>query len=376
MKASRISAMKNSRARSSRKSSSPTMVQVAEAAGVSIFTVSAVLNGSAVVSDELRRRVEEAIQKTGYKRNILARGLKTGETRTVGLTVGDINNPFYTGVVSVIQQALHRAGYAVMLCCSDRDAILQAEQIELLRNRMVDGLIISPFGDDDQLRSILKDTNIPVVLIDRILEGVDCDSVVLDNRAAVMEATRYVLGLGHRRIGFISGTLESFTGRERLEGYYAALDEAGIAREDSLVQLGDFREEGAYDAAIQLLTSADPPTALFSSNNLMMIGTVRALRDLGLNCPEDVSVTGIDDFPWADLFRPHLTTVAQPLRAIGEQAANLLLKRLTGKTDEPARHIVLKGSLVVRGSCRARVGADTSAAGPGRGPVSGDPPPS
>ena len=299
------------------------------------------------MSDELRRRVEEAIRKTGYRRNILARGLKTGESRTVGLTVGDINNPFYTGVVSVIQQALHRAGYAVMLCCSDRDAILQAEQIELLGNRMVDGLIISPFGDDDQLRRILRDTNIPVVLIDRILEGLECDSVVLDNRAAVMEATRYLLGLGHRRIGFISGTLETFTGRERLEGYYAALDEAGIAREETRVQLGDFREEGAYDAAIQLLTSSDPPTALFSSNNVMMIGAVRALRDLGLNCPEDVSVTGIDDFPWADLFRPHLTTVAQPLRAIGEQAANLLLKRLTGKTDEPPRHIVLKGSLVV-----------------------------
>jgi LacI family transcriptional regulator len=331
------------------------MVQVAGAAGVSIFTVSAVLNGSAVVSDELRRRVEEAIQKTGYKRNILARGLKTGETRTVGLTVGDINNPFYTGVVSVIQQALHRAGYAVMLCCSDRDAILQAEQIELLKNRMIDGLIISPFGDDDQLRGILEDTNIPVVLIDRILDGLDSDSVVLDNRAAVMEATRYLLGLGHRRIGFISGTIESYTGRERLESYYAALEEAGIAREETLVQLGDFREEGAYDAAIQLLTTSDPPTALFSSNNVMMIGAVRALRDLGLKCPEDVSVTGIDDFPWADLFRPHLTTVAQPLRAIGEQAANLLLRRLTGKADEPTRHIMLKGSLIVRGSCRALV---------------------
>lgn len=328
------------------------MVQVAEAANVSIFTVSAVLNDSATVSDALRGRVEQAVRETGYKRNILARGLKTGITRTIGLTVGDITNPFYTDVVAVIQQVLHRAGYAVMLCCNDRDVMLQAEQIQLLKDRMVDGLIISPTGDDESLRTILRESSIPVVLIDRILEGIDCDSVVLDNRAAVMEATRYLIGLGHRRIGFISGDLDSFTGRERLAGYYAALDEAGIARADALTQLGNYREGSAYNAAIQLLTSQYPPTAIFSSNNLMVIGVMRALRDLGLGCPEDISVTGIDDFPWADVFRPQLTTVAQPVRVIGEQAANLLLHRLTDKSVTPARHIVLKGRLVVRESCR------------------------
>lgn len=329
------------------------MNEVAAAAQVSIFTVSAVVNGTATVSDALRGRVLKAIEETGYKRNALARSLKTGETRTIGLTVGDITNPFYTDVVSVIQQVLHRAGYAVMLCCNDRDIMLQADHIELLKSRMVDGLIISPTGDDETLRAILADTEIPIVLIDRILEGFDCDSVVLDNRAAVMEATRYLVGLGHRRIGFISGKLDSFTGRERLAGYYAALDEAGIGREEDLAQLGNYREESAYDSAIQLLTSSNPPTAIFSSNNLMVIGVMRALRDLGLRCPEDVSVTGIDDFPWADVFRPQLTTVAQPVRIIGEQAAGLLLKRLADDTDTAARHIVLKGRLIVRESCRA-----------------------
>jgi len=329
------------------------MNDVAAVAEVSIFTVSAVVNGTATVSDELRRRVLAAIEETGYKRNALARSLKTGETRTIGLTVGDITNPFYTEVVSVIQQVLHRSGYAVMLCCNDRDVHLQAEQIELLKDRMVDGLIIAPTGDDETLRGILADTEIPVVLIDRIMEGVDCDSVVLDNRAAVMDATRYLVGLGHRRIGFISGKLDSFTGRERLAGYFAALDEAGIAREDGLAQLGNYREESAYSAAIHLLSGRNPPTAIFSSNNLMVIGVMRALRDLGLRCPEDVSVTGIDDFPWADVFHPQLTTVAQPVRTIGEQSANLLLQRLSADAEAAPRHIVLKGRLVVRESCRA-----------------------
>ena len=327
------------------------MNDVAAAADVSIFTVSAVLNGTATVSDELRARVTAAIKQTGYKRNILARGLKTGVTRTIGLTVGDINNPFYTEVVSVIQQVLHRAGYAVMLCCNDRDVELQAEQIELLKNRMVDGLIISPTGDDETLRGILSDTTLPIVLIDRIMDGFDCDSVVLDNRAAVMEATRYLLALGHRRIGFISGKLDSYTGRERLAGYFAALDDAGIEREPNLARLGNYREENAYAAAIELLTGPKPPTAIFSSNNLMVIGVMRALRDLGLKCPDNVSVTGIDDFPWADVFHPQLTTVAQPVRVIGEQAANLLLRRLTDGAEEPPRHIVLKGRMIIRESC-------------------------
>ena len=161
------------------------MVQVAEAANVSIFTVSAVVNGTATVSDELRDRTEQAIRQIGYKRNGIARSLKTGKTKTVGLSVGDITNPFYTDVVSIIQRVLHKAGYAVMLCCNDRSVTLQEEQIALMRDRMVDGLIISPTGNDEELRKVVAETDVPVVLIDRVLEGVDCDLVVLDNSAAV-----------------------------------------------------------------------------------------------------------------------------------------------------------------------------------------------
>lgn len=346
----------NRRARKPRKAG-PTMVAVAEAAKVSIFTVSAVLNGTSVVSDELRERVERAIEKTGYKRNAVARSLKTGRTQTVGVVIGDITNPFYTDVVAAVQQVLYSAGYGVMLCCNDRNVTLQRDHIAVLHDRMVDGLIISPTGDDEHLRNALEQTHLPVVLIDRILEGLECDAVIIDNRTAVIGAMRYLLSLGHRRIGFVAGMFESFTGRERLAGYHAALGENGVDYEPDLVQLGNFRIDDAYNATLRLMTLPNPPTAIFSSNNLMIIGVMKALGHLGLSCPDDVSVAGLDDFPWTDAFRPQLTTVAQPTRAIGEQAANLLLERLDGRATGKGRRVVLNGELKIRESCRRAVQA-------------------
>ncbi|MDX0712058.1 LacI family DNA-binding transcriptional regulator [Sinorhizobium medicae] len=338
--------------RSSRKSSAPTMLDVAKVAGVSVATVSAVINSSAPVSPELRSRIEQAIGQIGYKRNAIARSLKLGTTRTVGLMVADITNPFFTDVVAVIQEVLHRAGYAVMLCCSDEDVILQHEQIALLIDRSVDGLIIAPAGDDETLKRMIAAASLPTVLIDRLCDGIDTDAVVLDNRRAVQDATRYMLGLGHRRIGYISGALDTSTGRERLSGYRAALEAAGLPFEESLIRIGNFREKDAYTAAIQLLTSPERPTGIFSANNLMVIGVMKAIRDIGLRCPDDVSVASFDDFPWADVFQPHLTTIAQPVQAIGEQAAQLVLDRLSGASPETPRRLVLQGRLVIRDSCR------------------------
>jgi LacI family transcriptional regulator len=330
----------------------PTMAVVAEAADVSIFTVSAVINRTAFVSEELTKRVEEAIRTTGYKPNAVARSLKTGTTKTIGIAVGDITNPFYTDVVAVAQQVLQRNGYAMMLCCSDRSDVQQEDHIALLRDRMVDGLIIAPTGRDEVLRKSLAHVAIPVVLIDRTTEAIECDSVTLDNRTAVLDAMGYLMSLGHRRIGFIAGSLESFTGRERLAGYHSALVDAGIEPQEDLIQRGSYRADDAYNATLRLLTSVDRPTAIFSSNNLMLIGVMKALRDLGLRCPDDVSIASLDDFPWSDAFEPRLTTVAQPVRIIGEQAANLMLERLDGRFTGPPRKVVLRGELHIRGSCR------------------------
>ena len=328
------------------------MLDVAASAGVSVATVSAVVNGTAPVSVETRSRIERAIQSIGYKRNAIARSLKMGTTKTIGLVIADITNPFFTDVTSVIQDVLHRSGYAVMLCCTDEDPAMQDEQISLLIDRMVDGLIIAPAGDDHALERVLARADMPTVLIDRICSGIDADAVVLDNQRAVQDAINYLISLGHRRMGYISGSLDTSTGIGRLAGYKAALHGAGIPIDDDLIRFGNFRERDAYNAAMQLLVQPDRPTALFSANNLMVIGVMKAIRDMGLRCPDDISVSSFDDFPWADVFQPNLTTIAQPVEAIGEQAARLILERISRRSDQPPRRIVLSGRLMIRDSCR------------------------
>jgi len=327
------------------------MIDVARSAGVSIATVSAFLNGTSNVSPELTQRIEAAIGSIGYERNAIARSLKTGATHTIGLTVADIRNPFFTDVVATIQDALNRAGFAVMLCSSDEDITKQDEQIKLLLERMVDGLIIAPVGEDEVMRRLVRATRKPVVLIDRMVEGLGVDAVLLDNIEAVSQAVNYLTSLGHRRIGYISGTPNTTTGRDRLEGYRRALGVAGVPLDPELIRDGRFREVDGYRAAMQLMTLPQRPSALLSANNLMVIGAMRAIRDLGLTCPDDVSVASMDDFVWADLFGPRLTTVAQPVQAIGEQAARLLLDRLSGKAPAEPKVLTLRGQLMIRNSC-------------------------
>lgn len=340
-----------------RKSSAPTMIDVARSAGVSVGTVSAFMNGTSFVSPELTQRIEAAISTIGYERNAVARSLKTGATHTIGLTVADIRNPFFTDVVATIQNVLNKAGYAVMLCSSDEDTTKQDEQIKLLLDRMVDGLIVAPAGEDEIMRRLIKSTRRPVVLIDRMIEGLGADAVVLDNTEAVFNAIQYLISLGHRRIGFISGTSGTTTARDRLSGYLKALEAAGIEVDQNLIREGSFREADGHRAAMQLLTLPERPTALFSANNLMVIGAMRAIRDMGLDCPADISVASMDDFAWADVFSPRLTTVAQPVETIGEQAARMLLDRLAGTAPAEPRVVTLRGRLILGNSCKAIGGA-------------------
>ena len=334
------------------RSDAPTMNDVARAASVSVATVSALINGTAKVSPKLTQRIEDAIAQIGYERNAIARSLKMGMTHTIGLTVTDIRNPFFTDLVSTIQFVLSRAGYAVMVCSNDETPELQEQQIRLLLDRAVDGLIIAPAGEDVILKELLTSVRRPVVMVDRTCDGLDIDTVTLDNRKAAFDAISYLLTLGHRRIGFISGPQHASTGRDRLDGYRAALAAGGVPFAPELVEGGNFGEVDGYRAAMKLLSQRQRPSAVFSANNLMTIGTMKAVRDIGLKCPEDISVACFDDFPWADVFHPQLTTVAQPVQDMAEHAAALLLDRLSGKSDEAPRHLVLRGQLIVRESCR------------------------
>jgi LacI family transcriptional regulator len=328
------------------------MTDVARLARTSVATVSAIVNGSARVSPELAARVREAIAAVGYRPDGIARSLKKGSTQTIGLLVTDITNPFFTAVVHSVEDAAQARGYSVFLCNSDEDIAEERTYLDLLLTRRVDGLILVPTGKAADYAGFGAGLRAPVVFIDRAIPGVAVDTVTVDNLRASQVAVEYLLRLGHRRIGIVTGLPHLSTSAERLKGYRRALRKAGIAIDPELVRQGDFRQEGALQAAQSLLALRSRPTAIFASNNLMAIGTMLAVRAAGLSCPEDVSLACFDDFEWAGVFHPRLTVLRQPTAEIGQRAMALLLERLGGaKNGAAPYHIALKAELVVRDSC-------------------------
>jgi LacI family transcriptional regulator len=328
-----------------------TMKDVARLAGVSIATVSATVNGTAFVSPELRGRVTEAIQQLGYAPDGVARSLKKGRTQLIGLIVADITNAFFTELVHVIEAAMQDAGYSVLLCDTDEDFEKERHYLRILQTHRVDGVILAPTGAGDAYQSLKAlSERLPLVLVDRALPDLGLDAATVDSYAGAYEATSHLLDLGHRKVATIAGPHHLGPARDRLNGFRAALEERGIEVRPDFIRSGSFREEEAMAAALSLLSGEDRPTAIFAANNHMMIGVMRAITQLQLNCPRDVSVVGIDDFPWANAFTPRLTVVRQPVEPLGRAAVQLLLARIAGQAPAPA-HEVLRPSLVIRDSC-------------------------
>jgi LacI family transcriptional regulator len=331
----------------------PTLHDVARAAGVSIATVSATINQSAYVSPELQARVHTAIKELGYHPDGIARSLKKRSTQTLGLIISDISNPFFTALVRGIEDAANARGYALILCNTDECLEKERGYIRLLWSRRVDGLIMAPAGArEDYQRSDLEG-GIPLVFIDRKLSGISADAVVVDNVGGARQAVEYLLRLGHRRIAAITGLPHISTTHERIEGYRQALESAGLRVDPTLMVCGNSRLEGGYQAARTLLALPRRPTAFFATNNLMAIGLMRAVAECGLRCPVDLSVACFDDFEWASVFHPRLTTVAQPIYDMGVKAAELLFARLEGGRDGDPQEVILSPTLVVRDSCAA-----------------------
>jgi LacI family transcriptional regulator len=330
----------------------PTIKDVARAAGVSVATVSAVANGTKFVSEQLARRVRHAIDATGYQPHGVARSLKNGTTQTLGLIVTDITNPFFTAVARSVEDAAHLAGHAVVLCNSDEDVEKERLYLQLMRRRRVDALIWAPAGDIASYKDFRDSQRAPTILLDRQIAGLPMDAVVVDNVRASREAIEHLISLGHRRIALITGLPHLSTSRERLQGYREAMAAHALKPSPWLVVQGNFRSQNAHDAALGLLRMDPRPTAVFASNNLMAIGLLRAIRELGLRCPEDISVAAFDDFEEACLFTPGLTTIAQPTTAIGAKAVEIALKRIGQRNDGHLPEIAkMQAVLHLRGSC-------------------------
>lgn len=326
-----------------------TINDVAEEADVSVATVSHVLNGTRYVSGELTRRVEEAMEKLGYRPNAVARSLKTNKTQTIGLIASDLSNPFFSSLLRGVEDRALKENYSLIVCNTDETLDKEKLYIDVLSGRKIDGLLIAPTGKSDENLKSLQKRDIPLVFIDRKAKGMEVDAVLSDNVSGAAAATRHLLGLGHRRIGIILGLKSVSTSRERLEGYRRVLEEEGIEYDSDLVKQGYSQVTGGAQAAGELLSLNNPPTAIFSTNNLMTIGAMQGLTSNNLSCPEDISLVGFDDFEWSSTFKPRLTTVAQAPYDIGANAAEILFKKIEGIITE-VKEIRMPTKLKVRDS--------------------------
>lgn len=331
-----------------------TILHVAQRAGVSISTVSRVLNDTSYpVRQETRERVLEAIEALRFHPNPLARGLLGKPTQTIGLIVPDISNPYYPLLSRGVEDVASEQDYTVIFCNTDRSPAKTSHYLEVLQDKQVDGIIFAGGGMDQMDGEWLPaQFTGRVVLIGR--HGWDCPSVQVDNVQAGREATGHLIALGHRRVAFIGGPSRLSSVRDRLKGYWLALGDAGIEPDEGLVWEGDFRSASGYQGTQTFLAMADRPTAIFAANDRMAVGAMAAVCDAGMRVPQDVAVVGCDDTPMASFVRPALTTISLPTYQIGASAARMLLGLLAGEAID--ERICLPAQLVVRQSSGSNLG--------------------
>jgi LacI family transcriptional regulator len=337
--------------------SAPTVTirDVARRAGVSPMTVSRVINASGTVSRETRARVEEAISALGYVPSRLARGLSAQRTGTLAVIVPDVANPFFTLIVRGAEDVARRAGFRVILCDTRADLTVEREVIEEMIAHRVEGLVVAPVSDRSRepLRRLAA-FGIPFVLVDRTVPGIDADAVLGESAAGAQRLVEHLLALGHRRIGMIVESDEVSTARDRRRGYDAALAAAGITADPALVADATVDPSGGFAGMRKLLALDEPPTAVFTVNNLVALGAIEAVRDAGLEVPDDVALVCFDDIEYASRLYPFLTVMEQPAETFGTLSTQLLLERIEGRAPERKRVVVLPAEFVVRRSCGTR----------------------
>ncbi|HEX2527971.1 MAG TPA: LacI family DNA-binding transcriptional regulator [Geminicoccus sp.] len=328
-----------------------TIKDVARLAGVSTATVSAVVNDTAYVSPALRKKVLSAIAELRYAPSLVARSLKRGRSQLIALVVADLANPFFAKIVCTAEAAVAAWGYSLVVFNSDEKPDNERRILARIRMLSCDGILLVPVGGSVESSRELAGMTIPTVLFGRSMEGVDFDTVTIDNRSAARRVTDYLLDLGHRSIGTITGPLHLTTGRGRLDGMMEAMDARGLAPAPEFVRSGEFREDVAYSIAREILVRPDRPTALYIANGVMALGVMRALADLGLKCPDDISVASTDTIPGISGLRPRLTRTEHPASDMTNEAVRLLVDRIDRAVDLPARNIVFQPELVVGDSC-------------------------
>lgn len=340
----------------------PTIKDVAKMAGVAPITASRVINDSGYVSEKTRKRVEEAIEALGYVPNRVARSLRSKQTNTLALVLTDITNPFWTTIARGVEDVASREGFSVILCNTDESEAKEHSYVQVLLQKQVDGFLLVPANSTSRSIGLIRKQEVPLVVLDRTVPA-PVDTVKSDSVDGAYRLTCHLLAQGYRHIAMLSGPREVSTAVDRVKGYQQALADFAsteLSEDDEplhapMVIYGEFTQQGGYEMMKQLLELAPPPTAVFAANNFIAIGAFRALREAGLQVPEDIALVAFDDLPLTFMLAPFLTVAAQPVYEMGCRAAQLLLRRLVEHERGPAQEILLPVDIIVRRSSGARV---------------------
>jgi len=334
-----------------------TMKDVAARARVSTMTVSNVMNHPSSVAPELRKRVLHAIKVLKYHPSAIARSLRTKRTHAIGMIMPDITNPFFPAVVRGAEDVLNQHGYTLIVGNSDSDTQKEERYYRTFIARRVDGLFIIASATTRPPEYLLHHDmrTVPVVFIDRFYRDVRADAVFSDNVGGSLRAVNHLFDLGHRRIGIITGPLELENARMRLEGYKRSLALHHVKIDKKLIREGEYHVRSGYQHTKALLRLKPRPSALFVSNAPMTFGSLSAIRESGVKCPEELALISFDDMEWFEVSFPSISGIAQDAYGLGTSAAQLLLKRLEGRLNTPPRHKTLRTKLVLRESTNWRL---------------------
>lgn len=333
------------------KNSKITIDDIAKIANVSKATVSYVLNDKPGVSDKVRSKIKNIIDEYNYVPNSAARGLAGEKTHFIGLVIPDISDMFYANIIRGVEKTSNKLGFFLNLFTTHAQAEREQQVIKLFNKSMVDGLIVMAYYLKDLYIDILTESGIPFVFIDYPPKNEEIYSVLVDNESGAFEATEYLISLGHKKIAFLEGSKVAWDSKARFEGYVKALKRHATEFNPNLVENGNFTKEEGYLATKRLLAKKEKFTAIFSANDQMAIGAIRALKEAGLKVPDDISIVGFDNIEASSIIEPPLTTVSQPIYEMGKKAVEVLVK-LINKEEVKEKKIMLKTRLIERHSCK------------------------
>jgi DNA-binding LacI/PurR family transcriptional regulator len=328
---------------------------VANKAGVSTATVSRVLADFNGIKENTRNKVLDVIKDLNYEVDSVARSLRQKRTYTIGIIVSNVLSQFYSIIAKSVEDKALESGYKLILCNGDDDPLKELEYLKILKSNKVDGIILTPTGKNAEYISNIIESGINVVLLDRLVKGVKCDAVLVDNYKGSYTATEYLLGRGYKNIAFIGGYIDRTTGRRRLDGYSKAIRGAGLKINNDLIKIGDFKKESGIKLTNELIKKGNRPDAIFAANIDMTLGCLIAIKNAGLSVPEDIAIIGFDDPDWSIIVEPSLTVISQPVYNLGLKATEILIKNINDKKSYSGNKpsiITLETNLIIRNSTR------------------------